>query len=72
MEKDIKLSRKKELLISITTTERERLLGKLDPSNVRSNVDVRFGYFENEEFHVLGEANKMKSIGGFPNRLLKY
>lgn len=72
VEKDINLSRKKDLLISITTTERERLLDTLDPSNVRSNVDVRFGYFENEEFHVLGEANKMKSIGGFPNRLLKY
>jgi len=72
VEKDINLSRKKDLLVSITTAEKSKLLDRLNPANVRSNVEVRFGFFEDDEFHSLGEANKMKSIGGFPNRLLKY
>ncbi|QPG75024.1 hypothetical protein FOA43_002364 [Brettanomyces nanus] len=70
VEKDIKLSKKKNLVVYITTYSESMLPKNLRLESLKANVKVKFRCFKNYQFSSLGAIEKIDSIGGLPNRLL--
>lgn len=71
VEKDIKLSKKKDLTVFFTTQETHLPKG-IHLDRVKANVKVNFRGYKDSLYYPLGKVERIESIGGLPNRLLEY